>query len=480
MSETAFAGKRSVSVDLLTGTPWKQISKFMIPLFIGNLFQQLYNTADSIIVGRWVGHTALAAVGVSTPLLFFLISIFIGVATGSSILVSQYYGARDEKALRLTLHTSIMLALFVGIVLSIIGLLLSAPFLRLLNTPDDTFSLALTYMRIIFTGCLGMMLYNMISGFMRGLGNSRTPLYILIFTTITNIVLDLIFVIPLNWGIAGAAWATIISMFLSAILAIITLNKFSSLTRISLNELRINWDSAKEIIRLGLPTAIQQGVLSLGGVIIQGFVNSYGTAMIAGHNAAMRVDMFAIMPIMSFSMAMVTYTGQNVGAGRMDRVYLGTKQGVALCSSVTIFLATIIYVFGEYALMLFTEDLHTIMNGLMIIRIIAPFYILMAVTQTLGGVMRGSGETISPMINVLMTNIFARVPLVFLLSHFFQRAEAIYWSQAGGLLFGVIHMLIMYKSGKWERTALAKIEKLRQGRLGQGDDEGSFDAFSGW
>ena len=464
MGKPSFVANRGGAVDLLSGTPWKRILRFALPLFIGNLFQQLYNTVDSVIVGRWVGHVALAAVGVSAPMLFLLASVFMGVAMGSSILVAQYFGARSEASLRRTLHTSIVLALLLGTVLSVIGFVFAPAFLRLLNTPEDAYHLALSYMRILFIGATWMLLYNMVGGFMRGMGDSRTPLLILIVSSITNIILDLIFVVFFHMGVAGAAWATIISQFLSAIVAMAALHRLSPLTRISLKELRLSLAATKEIVKLGFPTAIQQAVMSIGGVIVQGFVNSYGTSMIAAHNVAMRVDMFAVMPVMSFSMAMVSYTGQNVGAGRMDRVYLGTKQGVALCTGITVFMSTMMYTFGKYALMLFTDDVGTLTAGVMIIRIVVPFYILMAVSQTLGGVMRGAGETVSPMINALMMNILVRIPLVLLLNYLFRRAEGIYWSQVGGLVLSAVHMLIVYKRGSWEKKALARIKAFAQER----------------
>lgn len=462
MSEAIAAKKKNNTVDLLTGTPWKKIVQFSIPLFIGNLFQQLYNTADSIIVGRWVGHEGLAGVGVSAPLLFLLVSVFMGIAMGSSVMVAQYYGAKNYANLRRTLHTAIYLALVAGVALTVIGLLLTEPFLRFLNTPANVYGYAKDYMIIIFIGITAQMLYNMLSGFMRGFGDSRTPLYTLIFATSTNVVLDLIFVIPLGMGVAGAAWATIISQIMSAILTFYLLQKSSEMTRITLKELKIDWPTAREMLRIGVPSAIQQGVMSIGGIIVQGFVNSYGTAMIAGHNAAMKVDMFAVMPIMSFSMAMVTYTGQNIGAGHMDRVYQGTKQGVALSAGVVAVLSVFLFFFGKIPLTMFTTDMDTVAAGLMIIQTLVPFYFLFSITQLLGGMMRGCGETISPMVNVLMMNILVRIPLVYVFNAWLQRPQAIYLSQIAGWIFGILHMIYLYRGRKWEVRALERIKVLQE------------------
>jgi len=473
MSEHLHESTTRGGVDLLTGVPWKKILVFSVPLIIGNMFQQLYVTIDSVIVGRVVGSLGLAAVGVSTSMQFLIISIFMGVATGASILVSQYYGAKDTVSLRRTLHTSILLALIVGIVLSVLGVIFSPAILRLLNTPEDITPMALTYMRILLAGMIGQMMYNMMSGFMRGLGNSRIPLIILIISSITSTVLELLFVIPMKMGVAGAALSTILAQLLSAVLSIIALHRFSELTRISLHELKISWQSAMEILALGVPTAIQQGVISVGGMIIQGFVNSYGTYVIAGYSAATKVDMFAVMPIMSLSLAMVSYTGQNIGAGRMDRVNEGSSQGIKLTLIITLILSSILVFFGEYALLLFTDDLETVHAGLTMIRTVVPFYFLFAITQPIGGVMRGAGETVSPMINALMMNIFARIPLVIILNHFFNRVESVYWSQIFGWVFGLVHMLIVYRRGKWKQKAQDRINNL------QNEEEGFTGIVSG-
>jgi putative MATE family efflux protein len=460
MGEDVFTIKRSGAVDLLTGTPWKKLLHFAVPLFIGNLFQQLYNTVDTIIVGRWVGHVALAAVGVSSPILFFLVSIFMGVAMGSSVLVAQYYGARNAPALRKTLHTAIMLALLVGVMLSVIGFVFSPAVLRLLNTPEDTYNQALTYARILFSGIVGQMIYNMTSGFMRGQGNSRMPVIILIVSSVLNIILDLVFIIPLHMGVAGAAWATIISQFISGVIAVYALHRTSPLTRISLKELKIDWYQTKEIFKIGIPTACQQAILSLGGMIIMSFITTYGTTTIAGYSAAMKVDMIAVMPIMSFSMAMTAYTGQNIGAARMDRVYLGAKQGFTLLAIVTVVLSSVLLIFGKQILMLFTDNVPTIEAGYRMMRTVVPFYLLMATIQTLGGVMRGAGATVIPMINAIVMNIVARIPLVILLNNLMHNADAVYWSQVGGWAIGGIHMFISYNQGKWKQKAFERIELL--------------------
>ncbi|MDR0468662.1 MAG: MATE family efflux transporter [Peptococcaceae bacterium] len=461
MSEDVFVTRRSGSVDLLTGTPWKKILQFAIPLIIGNLFQQLYNTVDAIIVGRYVGPVGLAAVGVSTPLLFLMVSIFMGVGLGAGVLVSQNFGARNREGLRKTLHTAILLALVVGIALSVIAIALVPHILRLLNTPEDTYAPALSYMVILFIGMAGQMLYNMTSGFMRGMGNSRMPLIILIISSFTNIVLDLIFVAPMGMGVAGAALATIISQIMSALIAVVALHRTNELTRISRDELKISWAITKDIVKLGVPTAIQQAVLSIGSMMVMGTLNTYGTITLAGYSAAMKVDMLAVMPIMSFGMSLTSFTGQNVGANQMDRVYQGAKHGIALSASIVLTFSALLLFFGKYALMMFTDDMATVEAGFQMMRIVVPFYLLMVLIQSLGAVMRGSGETVIPMWNSLTMSIFARLPLLYLLNATFMNPTAVYWSQVGGWLVGGIHIVYMYNKGNWKKKAFTRIEALR-------------------
>ena len=454
-----YTGRRG-SVDFTTGTPWKNILVFSVPLLLGNFFQQLYNMTDTIIVGRGVGHVGMAAVGISGPLLRLLIALFMGVSQGSTILVAQYFGAKDEKAVRTTLHTAIFLAITVGGALSIIGVILAPRILSLLNTPDDLYVLALAYMRISYSGIVFQMLYNMTAGFMRGIGNSRTPLLTLTLSSIINATLTYIFVYPLQMGVAGSAYGTITAQAVSCVVLLSYLHRENPMTRLSLKELRPTPSVAKEIFTLGLPSAIQQSAMSIGGVVIQGFLNSYGTVNVAGYTAAMRVDAFAGMPIQAFNMAMTSYTAQNVGAGRMDRVEMGVKQGFALSFSLTAVMASLLLVFGRYPLRLFTDNEPTILAALTMMRIVVPFYLLNSINQPMGGIMRGAGETVIPMTNALMQTLVVRIPLIYVLNYILNDVSAVYWSQVGGQIYGFIALQIIYRKGNWKKKAYAKIESI--------------------
>ena len=456
---TANNNKRG-SIDFLTGTPWKRLLRFAVPLFLGNLFQQLYNAVDTIIVGRGVSHVALAAVGLGAPPLRVIIALFMGVSTGSSVLVSQYFGAKNEELLRRTLHTSLLLALIVGLALSALGFALVPTILRLLNAPEDVFPMAVTYLRILFSGLVWQLLYNMLSGFMQGLGNSRSPLVILMISSVTNAVLTWIFVFPMQLGVAGSAYGTIIAQCLSGLIAIYLLNRTSPMTRIKASELRLNLKTAGEILSLGMPAAIQQGVMSLGSMVVVGFIGTHGTAALAGFATGDKADVIVFTPIMSVSSAMTAFAGQNVGAGNMDRVDQGLRQGIALSLITDLVTSAILLMFSGSILSLFSSDAATIAQSEIYLRIIIPSYLFMAVSQPLGAVMRGSGETVFPMINSLMTVVFVRIPLVLIFNRIFAGVEGIYFSAIAAQLFGCVFLLIVYRKGKWRRKALEKIESL--------------------
>ncbi|MCL2045456.1 MAG: MATE family efflux transporter [Oscillospiraceae bacterium] len=448
-------------LDFLTGMPWKRLLRFALPLFLGNIFQQLYNAVDTMIVGRGISHVALAAVGLGAPPLRIVIALFMGVSTGASVLVSQYYGAKNEDLLRRTLHTSLLLAIIVGLALSAIGYTLVPTLLRALNAPDDVFPMARTYLQILFSGLVWQLLYNILSGFMQGLGNSRSPLLILVISSITNAVLTWIFVYPMQLGVAGSAYGTIIAQCLSAVIAIFLLNRYSPMTRIRLSDLKLNIKTTKEILSIGMPAAIQQGVMSLGNMVVMGYISSYGTEAIAGFATGDKVDVLVFTPIMSVSSAITAFTGQNVGAGNMDRVDLGFRHGVSISVIIDIITSAITLIFSGSFLSIFTNDAQTIAEAMIYLYRIIPSYLLMAISQPLGAVMRGSGETVIPMISSLMTVVLVRIPLVALFNLIIGKVEGVYLSAIAAQFFGCIFLLIVYTKGNWRKKALEKINTLQ-------------------
>lgn len=441
-------------MDMTTGVPWKQIALFSIPLLIGNAFQQLYNVVDSIIVGRIVGTEALAAVGTAFPVLFLMIALFVGISMGSSVLISQYFGAKDEEKIRRTVSTTYILIFFLSIAITAIGLLSSAALLRLMKTPEEVMPYATGYLNILFLGTLPNFGYNAIAGILRGVGNSKTPLYLLIIATVMNIVLDLIFVGLFHWGVAGAAWATIISQTTSFIMGAMYLNMSRSLLKIDFKHLIFDHAILKGILKLGIPTGIQQTTLSLGMMAIQSLVNSYGTEVIAGFNGASKVDSFAIMVILNFGIATSTFVGQNIGANRMDRVHACTKSTTIMSSLVSLGIALVLILLRHPIMSLFDDNAAVMLAGAQYLIYTAPFYFLFAIMQVYVGVMRGAGEAVIPMLLTLLTLWIVRVPIATFLSHQMNSPIGIWLATPAGWLIGATASYIYYRSGRWKNKAM--------------------------
>jgi len=451
---TDFSETKKMGIDMTTGVPWKQIAIFSIPLLIGNAFQQLYNVVDSIIVGRIVGTEALAAVGTAFPVLFLMIALFIGISMGSSVMISQYFGAQDEEKLRYTVSTTYILIFFVSIAMTLIGIFSSAALLRLMNTPEEVMPYATAYLRILFLGTLPNFGYNAISGILRGVGNSKTPLYLLIVATVINIILDLLFVAGFHWGVTGAAWATIIAQTISFCLGAVYLNFTKSPLKINFGHLVFDKAILRNILKLGIPTGIQQTALSLGMMAIQSLVNGYGTAVIAGFNGASKVDSFAIMVILNFGIATSTFVGQNIGANRMDRVYDCTKSTALMASLVSVVIALVLVLLRHPVMSLFDDNMAVMEAGAQYLIYTAPFYFLFAIMQVYVGVMRGAGEAIVPLIITLLTLWVVRIPIAMFLSHQMASPAGIWLSTPAGWLIGVLFAYLYYRFGRWQNKAL--------------------------
>ena len=444
-------------IDFTIGAPWKKIIAFALPLLLSSILQQLYNTVAGIIVGRGVSDAGLAAVGLAGPYLNVLTSFFMGVAMGGNVLMAQYFGAKDEIGCRRTTHTAIVLALIAGLALTGIGIAITPMILKWTNAPEDVYPMALTYMRILFTGVVFQMMYNMLASFLRGTGDSRTQLYILAVTSVLNAGLCWIFVMYFEWGIAGAAMATVISQAVSVLIIFFCLQR-SPWTRISLSELKVHGEYAKELLRIGLPTALQQVAMSMAGMVVMGFVSDYGTKSIAGYSTGNMMDMYVTMPISSLNMSVTPFAAQNVGAGRMDRVHQAAKQVAFINLCLTAVLGTIVIVFSESLIGMFSSDPVTIAAGVTMLRIIIPSNMLNSITQPLSGVIRGSGDPITPMFNTIMMVVIVRIPIIIIFNRIFNRIEVIYFSQVAAQIYGLTHILIVYFKGKWKKKALATIE----------------------
>ncbi len=445
----AMAGIKKNSRDLTIGTPWKKIVLFALPMLIGNIFQQLYNIIDAIILGRFVGSTALAASGTAFPIIFLMVSLFMGIAMGSTILIAQYFGAKDSENMRKVAGTTYVF-LFVGsILITIMGLTMSEGILHWLNTPADVFDQAKIFLDITFLGSISMFGYNTISGILRGIGNSKTPLYFLIIATFVNIALVMLFVIGFDWGVAGAAFATFAAQTVSFIISIVYINKHNPELGIKWQNLVFDFTVFKNIIAIGIPTGLQQMTVSIGLLLIQSMINSYGSDVLAGFTAASRIDSFAFMPIMSFSAAVSTFVGQNIGAQKMYRIEVGTKSSIKISVLYSIFSAALLLLLATPLLGLFDENPAAIAAGHDYLVRIVPFYFIIAVTFCYNGLMRGAGAAVVPLIVTIFSMILVRVPLAYILSQYMNSPNGIWWSVSIGWLMGLVIVYTYYKKGKW-------------------------------
>lgn len=440
----------SNAMDMTIGNPYRLIFVFSIPLLIGNIFQQLYNMVDSIVVGNFVGEKALAAVGTGFPVIFMLSSLFMGVGMGTTIMISQYFGARDFDSIKDTVNT-IYTAMMIAIIpLSIIGIAVSAPLLRLMNVPDDgTLHMAWVYMAIIFAGLVGSMGYNINAGILQGLGDSRTSLFFLMIATVVNIVLDLFFTVVLGMGVAGVALATVIAQAVSWIFGIWFINKNYSYITIRPMKFHFHRELLSRALKLGIPAGIQQALFSVGIMVMQSLVNSYGSNFMAGFNGANKLDTFAFMPIQSFTNAMTTYVGQNIGANNYPRVRSGTRAGLILSVGSSLVIGGAVYPFSGYLMRMFNQNAEVIASGVTYLHSVLPFFFLLAAMFTYNSVLRGAGEMIVPMISSTISLWLARVPIAYWLASVWGR-DSIYYSYAIGWALGLVMAYAYYKTGKWK------------------------------
>jgi putative MATE family efflux protein len=415
---------------------------------------------DSWVVGRYVGKEALAAVGTSFPVIFLMIALALGIGMGANVLIAQYYGAKDNEKIRLTIDTAYISLFVVGVALSVIGYFTANPVLRLLNVPADVFDQASEYLRIIYIGLILAFGYNTVGGILRGLGDSMTPLFMLIASTIINIVLDLLFVRRFGWGVAGVAWATVIAQGISFVGSVIFLNRTHDVLKTDFLHLKFNRKIFKEIFRIGLPSGIQQALVSLGIMVMTAIVNGFGTIVLAGFSVASRIDSFVAMPAMNIGMALSSFTGQNMGAGEKKRVSRGFHAALIIGLGITLVLSAAIFFFGDRLIALFTpNEADVIAVGHEYLRIIAIFYFLFTIMFIANGVIRGAGEAMVPMISTLTAMWVVRIPCAIIFAKLWGTI-GIWYAMPVGWLIGTIIALVYYKSGRWMKKAVTgkKIE----------------------
>ena len=442
---------RHRDTDMTEGNIARLLINFALPLLIGNIFQQLYNTVDSIVVGNYVSKQALAAVGCTGPIINALIGIFVGLSGGAGVVISQYYGAKDREKLHSAVQTTVALTLIMCAVLTVLGVLFTPYMLRLMDTPDDVFPEAVEYLRIYFMGVSGLLLYNIGSGILRAVGDSTHPLYFLIFSALTNTVLDVLFVKYFRMGIAGAAVATIVAQGLSALLVLGMLIRSNADYRIDPLHMQLKGCLLKKICAIGIPSAIQMGITAFSNIFVQSYINHFESSCMAGWAAYNKIDAFALLPLMSLSMSITTFMGQNLGAGKLDRAKKGPLICLGISFAIVILILLPLMIFAPQLVSLFNREEEVLRFGTLFIRMISPFYLLCTINQVLAGALRGAGDTKSSMFIMLGSFVVFRQIYLFIVYRLGGGIVPIALGYPAGWIMCSTILLIYYRSGAWMR-----------------------------
>ena len=412
------AEKMTSAKDMTEGNINLLLVQFAVPLIAGNLFQMMYNTVDSLVVGNFVGKEALAAVGSTTMIINMLVFFFNGVSTGAGVVISRYYGAHEQDRLHTAVETTIFVTFVCSVLFTVIGVAMIGPMLDFMSTPDDVMDAASEYLTIYFAGISGLLVYNMGSGILRAVGDTRRPLLFLIFTSVVNAVLDLLFVIVFQAGIAGVAYATIIAQFLSAGMTLLLLSRVRDVYRLTWRDLRCDYSVLRQIFLIGLPAGVQSVLTAFSNVFVQSYINSFGSACMAGWSCYNKLDSFIMLPMQSMSNAAATFVGQNVGAGKKDRVNQGTVRSVVLTVEFTAGIAVLLFVFARVATRMFNSDEEVIGYGTMFLRTNVFFMLCNCVNHTLAGALRGRGDSTGPMIIMLANFVALRQLYLFIVTRY--------------------------------------------------------------
>ena len=403
--------------QILTGTIWKELLKFFFPTLLGTFFQQFYNTADAIIVSRALGKEALAAVGSTSPIINIVVFFFNGVSIGAGVVIGQYFGAKELEKLHDAVETTIAMTFVFGIIFTALGVAGTPFMLRFMATPDDVMGPADTYLKIYFAGVMGLLVYNMGSGILRAVGDTQRPLMFLVLSSLLNIVLDLLFVIVFRLGIAGAAYATIISQFISAILVMALLTATRDIYYFSWKDMHIDPGIFRRILEIGLPAGFQSMITSFSNVFVQSYINSFGSSSMAGWSCYNKIDQYIFLPIQSMAHSSTAFVSQNIGAGKVDRANKGSVAALAMSVSLTVLIGIVIIVVAPQAVGLFTTDESVIEFGTLFLRTNVFFMNFNAVNHVLAGALRGRGNSKAPMICMLANFVVVRQIYLFIISH---------------------------------------------------------------
>lgn len=426
-------------------------------MLFGNIFQQMYNVVDSIIIGKVLGNEALAAVGASFPLIFALISFVVGIAMGSTIIIAQYFGAKDMVRVKRAIDTLYIFMFFASLALTVIGIYSSKYIFNLIQLPDDVIPLAVEYFTVYSFGFVFFFGFQGTSAIMRGLGDSRTPVYFLVISTLMNIALDLFFVLGLGWGVSGVAAATVIAQGGAFFSIVLYLNRYHSFLDFSPLKMRFDKEMFRKSLKIGLPSGIQQTFVSVGFLALYRIVNTFGTPTIAAYSIAMRIDSFAVLPAMNFSAAISTFVGQNIGANKIERINRGLKSTLLMMAVVSISITLLAVIFAEPIIGLFTNDAEVVNIGKHYLYIVSPFYVIFSSMFVLMGVLRGAGDTITSMVITIITLWIIRIPASYFLSIEIG-SDGIWWGIPVAWVIGAGLSLIYYKTGRWKKKAVVKYQ----------------------
>ncbi len=441
--------------DLTEGKVGKQILYFAWPMLAGNVFQQLYNVVDSIVIGQVIGKEALAAVGANFPFIFALISFIVGIAIGSTVIIAQYFGAKQLEKVKRAIDTLYIFMFFASIVVTSVGITFSNDIFRLISLPADVLPMAVNYFDVYAIGFIFFFGFQGTSAILRGLGDSKTPFYFLGVSTVLNIIFDILFVVFFHWGIKGVAAGTVLSQALAFFAIIIYINKYDTLISFNPLKMRFDFNMFKKSLKIGLPAGTQQTFVAVGFLALYRIVNMFGTPTIAAYSIAMRIDSFAIMPAMNFSAALSTFVGQNIGANKMPRVKQGLKATAKMTALIAIAVSLTVIVFAEPLMHAFTKDAQVIEIGKTYIHTVSPFYLVFSIMFIISGVLRGAGDTLFPMFFTILSLWFVRIPVSYFLSLHFG-STGIWWGIPIAWFVGITLSWFYYKTGRWKHKAVVK------------------------
>lgn len=444
-------------IDMTQGNIVNHLITFAFPLFIGNIFQQLYNTVDTWVVGNYVSNEAFSAVGSVGPIINLLIGFFLGLSSGAGVVISQYYGAKKYSRVHDTVHTAILMTLILAVIFTAVGNFMIPYMLNLMKTPDEVIPEATTYLRIYFSGIIGLMIYNMGSGILRALGDSSRPFIFLVVSAVLNTVLDLVFVLVFKMGVDGVAWATIIAQGVSAVLVLILLLRTDLCIKLIPRDLKIHGDMLKKIIRVGIPAAIQMAITSFSNIFVQSYINHFGPDCMSGWTAYSKIDQFIFLPMQSLALASTTFVGQNLGVNQSERARRGADIALAIAVIMTVIIVIPILIFAPSFVRFFNDKTEVVETGALLLRWLSPFYVFSCVNQIYSGALRGAGNSRAPMVIMLMSFVVFRQIYLFVMSHFisYELIPIAMGYPAGWLLCSLL-VFIYYKKATLSKSRLVE------------------------